>query len=191
MALTCPQCAAEMKEVKATATTGYLLVLDQCSRCGGIWTDRWEVFPLSTATVERLDRVDTSALQALQPPGVATPAVLECPRCRARLNEFKDPMLPPDARIERCLNCEGMWFNRGELRRFKSRSGQRTPSINAAELDRLATVTTGTTELPTISHLADAMCASGEGAPDDVRSELGAAAVWLVVRTALRLLFHI
>src|SRR5512140_2259715 len=114
MALSCPQCASEMKEVKATATTGYLLALDQCPRCGGIWTDRWEVFPLSGAAADRLDPVDTAALHAPQPANGALRAPAECPRCRARLREFTDPTLPPDARIERCLNCEGMWFNRGE-----------------------------------------------------------------------------
>jgi Zn-finger nucleic acid-binding protein len=40
MALTCPQCASPMNEVKAEAITGYLIVLDQCPHCGGIWCDR-------------------------------------------------------------------------------------------------------------------------------------------------------
>jgi Zn-finger nucleic acid-binding protein len=190
MALTCPQCAADLKEVKAPATTGYLIVLDQCPRCGGIWSDRWEVFPLSSAAVERLDGVDTAALQALQAPIVAPPVVLECPRCRAHLREFKDPTLPPDARIERCPNCEGMWFNRGELRRFKRRSGPHPPLVNDAELDRLAQAAAGSATLPTVNCLDDAMRAA-EPMPEDVRGELAAGVVWLVVRAALRLLLHI
>jgi Zn-finger nucleic acid-binding protein len=198
MALLCPQCAAEMKEVKATATTGYLLALDQCPRCGGIWTDRWEVYPLSTATVEGLDDVDATTLHAPRDPAVAAPALLACPRCRARLDAFKDPTLPPDARIERCSNCEGMWFNRGELRRFKSRGGHRAPLINEAELGHneaesghLEQAATGTVASPTVSRLDDAMRVSAEDSPDDVRGELTAGAVWLVVRAALRLLLHI
>jgi Zn-finger nucleic acid-binding protein len=190
MALTCPQCGVDLQEVKAAATTGYLIVLDQCPRCGGIWSDRWEVFPLSSTAVERLDGVDTAALHALQAPTIAPPVVLECPRCRAPLHEFKDPTLPPDARIERCPNCDGMWFNRGELRRFKNRNGPHLPLINEAELDRLAQAATGCETLPTVSHLDDALRA-GEPAPEDVRGELAAGAAWLVVRTALRLLLHI
>jgi Zn-finger nucleic acid-binding protein len=186
MALTCPQCAIEMKEVKAVATTGYLLALDQCPRCGGIWTDRWEVFPLNAAAVERLDHVDAAALHG---PVAAAPAVLECPRCRARLREFDDPTLPPDARIERCPNCEGMWFNRGELRRFKSRSPQRRP-LAETELDRLTQAATGASQWPTVSNLDEAMRPS-EPTPDDVRGELVAGAAWLVTRAALRLLLHI
>lgn len=191
MALTCPHCAVEMQEVKATATTGYLLVLDQCRRCGGIWADRWEAFPLSTVTVERLDSVDTATLQAPPPPGGAAPARLECPRCQARMYAFTDPTLPPDARIERCRNCEGMWFNRGELRRFKHRTAQRTPPITAAQLDHLAQTVGCTTTLPTVSHLDDAMRAAPEDPADDVRGQLAGAAVWLVVRTILRLLFGV
>ena len=190
MALTCPQCAVEMNEVKAAATTGYLLALDQCPRCGGIWTDRWEVFPLTTAAVQQLDDVDTAALHASQAANVSTSTAFDCPRCCAHMSKFADPMLPPDARIERCRNCEGMWFNRGELRRFRSRNGQRISSVNVADLDRLAAATTGTTP-PTISHLADVMRAPVDDAPDDVRGELAAAAMWVVVRTVLRLLFHL
>jgi Zn-finger nucleic acid-binding protein len=191
MALACPQCTVAMKEVKATTTSGYLLALDQCPRCGGIWTDRWEVFPLSTAAVERLDSVDTVALQASQAPGAAMPPALQCPRCRARMRQFNDPTLPPDVRIERCLNCEGMWFNRGELRRFKIRSGTPAASPNAVELDRLVQAASATGALPTVSHLDDAMRAAPDGVPNEVRQDLAAGAVWLVVRTALRLLFHI
>lgn len=179
-----------MQEVKAAATTGYLLALDQCPGCGGIWTDRWEVFPLSLTAVERLDSVDTAALQAPHAAAAVTPA-FECPRCRARLKEFNDPTLPSDARIERCLNCDGMWFNRGELRRFKSRGGRRHAPVNAAAVDRLAAAASGTPTLPTVDHLADVMRASAADAPDDLRGELRAAAIWLAVRTVLRLLFRI
>ena len=42
----CPHCAVTMREVTAHARTGYGLLLDQCPRCGGIWCDRWELFPL-------------------------------------------------------------------------------------------------------------------------------------------------
>jgi len=180
-----------MQEVKAAATTGYLLALDQCPRCGGIWTDRWEVFPLSTAAVDHLDPVDLAALQAPPPSAGGAPVVLECPRCRARMREFADPTLPPDVRIERCRNCEGMWFNRGELRRFKHRGDHRAPAIGAGELDRLVQAASGLPSLPTVSHLDDALRAVRADPPDDVRGEFSAAAVWLVVRTVLRLLLHI
>jgi|SRR5579862_5125135 len=189
MALACPQCAVDMQEVKAAATTGYLLALDQCPHCGGIWTDRWEVYPLSAAAVDRLDPVDTAALQAPQP--VAVPAPLECPRCRARMREFTDPTLPPDAHIERCLNCEGMWFNRGELRRFKHLGAPPARCIGEAELDRLVQTASGRPAVPTVHHLDDAMRAAPANPSDDVRAELTAATVWLVVRTVLRLLLHI
>src|SRR5574337_914921 len=112
MALTCPHCASAMHEVTAEAITGYLIVLDQCPQCGGIWCDRWELYPVTAAAAERLDRVDQDALQQ---PIEAPNRPLECPRCRARLFRFRDATLPADARVERCPNCDGMWFNRGEV----------------------------------------------------------------------------
>jgi len=84
-----------------------------------------------------------------------------------------------------------MWFNRGELRRFRSRSGHRAPVVNDAELDRLAQVACGAAKLPTVSNLGDALRAASDAPPDDVRGELMAGITWLVVRTALRLLLHI
>ena len=191
MALTCPQCAVAMNEVKAAASPGYCIVLDQCPRCGGLWSDRWEVYPLSAAVAERLDRVDAAALQAPQVLTTSTPAQLECPRCRAHLREFKDPSLPGDAHIERCPNCDGMWFNRGELRRFKNRGGPHSAPMSSTELDRLAQAATGSESLPTVNNLDDAMRAADREPDDDVRGELASGALWLVARAVLRLLLHI
>ena len=87
-------------------------------------------------------------------------------------------------------NCDGMWFNRGELQRFKSRGEPHPSLINEAELDRLAQAATGREALPTVNHLDDAMRAAAP-APEDMRGELAAGVVWLVARAALRLLLHI
>lgn len=188
MALLCPQCATAMSEVTASASVGYSIVLDQCSRCGGIWCDRWELYPITAAAAEQLDRVDQAAL--IQPtPTRGEP--LQCPRCGARMWRFCDPSLPHDACIERCSSCDGMWFNRGELRRVKHRD---TPDaapgrLTEAQLDRLACATS---PAPAVRHLADAFDAE-QATPDDVdvRKEILSGAAWLIARTALRLLLHL
>ncbi|HXQ20258.1 MAG TPA: zf-TFIIB domain-containing protein [Candidatus Acidoferrales bacterium] len=196
MALTCPQCAAPMNEVKAPATTGYLIVLDQCPRCGGIWCDRWELYPITAAAAAQLDSVDQPALRQ---PVAPADEQLECPRCRARMRRFRDPMLPEDARIERCPNCDGMWLNRGELRRLKDRNATRPPqpvTVPEGELNRLATQAAGDPRSwPTIAHLDDAFearVADPYAAADAVRHELAAGVGWLILRAALvLLLLHI
>ena len=112
----CPQCAISMREVTARANPGALIQLDQCPKCGGIWCDKWELFPIDPDEAERLDDVD-EALLASQ---VKLPRrSLFCPRCTARLQVCKDPAMPEDLLLERCLRCDGIWLNRGELKRYK------------------------------------------------------------------------
>ncbi len=112
----CPECRRLMRDVSARARTGYLLALDQCGECGGVWFDRWELFPLDNQEVMRLDPIDTGRLHE---PVEARP-VGDCPRCEVQLREFRDANLPPDAEVARCYVCEGMWLQRGQLRAVKS-----------------------------------------------------------------------
>jgi Zn-finger nucleic acid-binding protein len=104
-----------MREVSARARTGYLLALDQCDDCGGLWFDRWELFPLHHDEVDTLDPLDVSRFE--QPVELAPLGL--CPRCEVALKEFRDPNLPPDAEVARCRVCEGMWLQRGQLRKVK------------------------------------------------------------------------
>jgi len=192
MALTCPECAVTMNEVKAEAKIGYLIQLDQCPRCGGIWCDRWEVFPLTVAAVEGLDTVDANALRT---PTGPVPEVLRCPRCRARMAVFRDPALPQFACIQRCLNCEGMWFNRGELRRFKAGSTHASATaagLKDAEIDRVVGAIGDRRTWSTVHNLDTAMSAPPpEDSPETVRRELASGAAWMVARALVRLLLHI
>lgn len=191
MALVCPQCATPMREVKAPAKIGYLLVLDQCPQCGGIWCDRWEVFPLVAPAVENLDHVDEETLRT----PVALPAEpLRCPRCRARMAAFHDAALPTDACITRCLNCEGMWFNRGELRRFKRHAAPSAPqaTLSPAEIERLGGAVGDPNAWSTVGNLDAAMAAAPPpDSSEEVRAQLMSGAAWMIARAALGLLLHL
>lgn len=112
----CPHCNLPMKEVSARANPGTLIVLDQCGGCGGIWCDKWELFPVDPDEASRLDPVDEGLLCK---PVQIEKTPLYCPRCTGRLETFREPLLPPDLRLERCPRCEGIWLNRGEFSRFK------------------------------------------------------------------------
>lgn len=190
--MTCPHCDAAMNEVRAEASTGYFIVLDQCPACGGLWCDRFELFPITAAAAARLDRVDPDALLK---PVAAIGEPLTCPRCRARMRLFRDPVLPPDARIERCPNCEGLWLNRGELWRVKQHAGPAQHAVAPgapAQLDRLTqAVSRAPAHWPTIANLDSAFDAPPLAErPDDLRHDLAREVLWLVVRAALRLLLH-
>ena len=53
----CPHCAVTMDQVTAHARSGYCLILDQCRRCGGIWCDRWELYPLDAYIQNNIRKV--------------------------------------------------------------------------------------------------------------------------------------
>lgn len=112
----CPNCAQDIHTVKANSTLGNVIVLDQCPACGGIWFDRWELYQTSDGAVDTLDPVNTGSLRLSTP---ISDKPLQCPKCSIALSRFIDPLLPQDAHILRCPSCQGLWLNRGELRKFK------------------------------------------------------------------------
>lgn len=113
----CPLCELEMHAVSAAANPGTLIVLDQCQSCGGIWCDRWELFPVDPDEARRIDPLDPSLLQTPAPQGTSRP--LYCPRCGDRLKLFRDPYLDAGLELHRCLRCDGIWLKRGEFSRYK------------------------------------------------------------------------
>ncbi len=106
-----------MNAVTARANPGTLIQLDQCGQCGGIWCDKWELFPIDPDEADRLDSVDEKLLAA---PAEMAAKTLYCPRCTAKLDGCKDPLLPKDLQLKRCWRCDGIWLNRGEFRRYKA-----------------------------------------------------------------------
>ncbi len=184
----CPHCAVPMREAAARARTGYLILLDQCPQCGGVWCDRWELFPLAPEEAERIDAVDAARLHATTALPVSPG---RCPRCTAVLRPFRDPLLPPDARIERCAVCDGMWMNRGELARAKRRS-PRTPRADA--LAQLAATYGADSKWSKVANLDAATYASdadSDADAADVPSLLWSTAPWIVLRALLGLLLRV
>lgn len=105
-----------MAEVTARATPGTLIQIDQCRKCGGIWCDKWELFPIDPDESVRLDPLNPNLLRDK----VHLPAkTLYCPRCADTLDVFADPILPQDIQLRRCRHCDGIWLNRGQFRRYK------------------------------------------------------------------------
>jgi Zn-finger nucleic acid-binding protein len=174
-----------MRAVQARARTGYLLVLDQCESCGGVWCDRWELFPLAASEAARLDPIDTQQLRS-QNNAPAEPG--RCPRCEIALRPFRDPMLPADARIERCRVCEGMWLNRGELSLAKRRAAA-LEKPHAAAVDGLARRYGEEARWTRVDDVGAAMFPAEDEAPEDaaIGASTWVAAAWIALRALLHL----
>jgi Zn-finger nucleic acid-binding protein len=179
-----------LKEVTAQARSGYLIVIDQCERCGGIWCDRWELFPMRPEEADRLDPIDTNRFyqHAARSSGAGN-----CPRCSIPLQRFRDPLLPADARIERCRHCDGMWLNRGELRRFKQ--SRRSASSGVKESAVLVHLARSLGAQPTWAKVSQLN--PGEEMVDNfddigqLTREVWRAGAWAVLRVLLRLLLRV
>ena len=182
----CPACNSEMKQVSVRANPGTVIILDQCGRCGGIWCDKWELFPVAPDEARRLDPVDEAALKELV---ALEEKPLYCPRCTERLQRFHDPLLPSEIQLQRCRRCEGIWLNRGQFGRYKSFQQQtraekmpaeeRLRKLARAYHDPRAWVTTGTQGMFAYPQ--------GEAAGDDLE-EAGRGAFRLILQTLLRLI---
>lgn len=131
----CPHCHVPMNEVTARANPGTLIQLDQCRKCGGIWCDKWELFPVDPDEAERVDAKDAVDESLLAAPATLTRRSLYCPRCTAPLQLCNDPVLPADLLFERCLRCEGIWLNRGQMRQYKEH--QRRVQLNKMGADAI------------------------------------------------------
>jgi len=112
----CPQCDVSMNSVAVRANPGSLIELDQCVQCGGIWCDKWELFPIQPDEAGRLEPADQELLRAPLP---LLRKTLHCPRCTARLSAVKEPSLGADVQFQRCLKCDAIWLNRGQFTRYK------------------------------------------------------------------------
>lgn len=115
--LRCPQCDRDMAEVVVRGNPGSLIQLDQCATCGGIWCDKWELFPVDATEADRLDPLDENRLRDKVAPPQKT---LYCPRCADEMHIFADPILPKDIQLMRCRHCDGIWLNRGQFHRYKN-----------------------------------------------------------------------
>jgi Zn-finger nucleic acid-binding protein len=126
-----------MKQVSARADPGRLIVLDQCGRCGGIWCDKWELFPIAPDEAKRIDPVDDALLRQPLP---VPEKPLYCPRCADRLQKFNDPLLPAEIHFLRCRHCDGIWLNRGDFSRYKEFQ-KKTRETNMPDDERLRRLT--------------------------------------------------
>lgn len=199
--LICPECGNSLKEVYAEANYGRVLLLDQCERCGGIWFDCWELYHLKDAEAKRLDTVNQNSLLTENPTVQGSGL---CPKCsNASLMEFPDPNLPTDSKIDRCPKCNGLWLNRGELKKYKEDKIKKRSRLEPAEgpkgIQDVFSVDSQVAKWETINHLTSALKARSEHgetahAAEDMafdRKQLTKDALFLILQMLFKIVFKV
>ena len=179
-----------MNEVTVRANPGQLIVLDQCSTCGGIWCDKWELFPVDPDEAARIDPLNQ---ELLHDSTALTHKPLYCPRCTAALHVFAEPILPKEIQLQRCHRCDGIWLNRGQFRRYKefqkqTRAQKLGPAGIVAKLPSVyqnpkSWIVTGTRGIYAFPH--------GEAEADDLVEKSLSAVGKLVLQSLLRLVIGV
>lgn len=124
--LECPVCLG-VKLAKLAPSPEASLVLDYCTRCGGVWFDEGEVARLRqcqpralaakvelTPGVFRMRCHGCGASLARNDPRCSQCGwrnILECPTCRRPLQ----PVERDGLRLDACRTCRGVWFDNVEL----------------------------------------------------------------------------
>jgi Zn-finger nucleic acid-binding protein len=186
----CPHCNREMNQVTVRANPGQLIVLDQCGQCGGIWCDKWELFPVDADTAESIDPLNKALLTD---PTKLTQKPIYCPRCTAELHFFAEPILPKEIQLLRCHRCDGIWLNRGQFRRYKEYQKQtrskklgpqalirKIPSVYQNPKSWIVTGTQGIFAYP-----------RGEAQPEDVVEKSLSAVAKVILQSLLRLVIGV
>ncbi|MGA1792418.1 MAG: zf-TFIIB domain-containing protein [Thermoplasmatota archaeon] len=98
----CPLCGQVMSQV-IISKHSYSIMVDHCRECGGYWFDSFE-----------LDNVldDVSRREGLPFNNCSVnEAEFRCPRCEGVV----ETKLLYDIKVDLCLNCGGIWLDKGEL----------------------------------------------------------------------------
>lgn len=111
----CPNDGKAMKVVKTLSHYGVSIELDQCEECGGLWFDNTELYRIRHGASKKIDKLNEKKLKKSLP----IQKGLLCPRDKKKLIVFKDPNFPKEIQVERCRECGGFWFNRGEMISFQ------------------------------------------------------------------------
>lgn len=99
----CPKCGQEMDPKVYDGVE-----VDRCFSCGGIFLDKGEMETVIAKNIGNLVDFQGTFEKAKQMDRV----VAHCHRCDQDMVVLR---AGPDIRFDRCLQCEGSFFDRGEL----------------------------------------------------------------------------
>lgn len=109
----CPACQGQLRRFKIGSVN-----LDACEGgCGGIWFDYDELVKVDC---EHPDPNQTVATPQYDPAvSVDDYAVRACPHCAEETLDKKLFSLGSGVILDRCLECRGIWLDRGELEKIR------------------------------------------------------------------------
>jgi Zn-finger nucleic acid-binding protein len=126
--LPCPVCLGVQMEKVALGTTASQLMLDHCTRCGGVWFEKGEAQQLARLSPSELWKHIPPRKEIPKPPchgchapldrdavqceACGTLNVLSCPSCDRMMERKVNDNLVLDI----CSRCKGVWFDHAELR---------------------------------------------------------------------------
>lgn len=102
----CPKCFLELHP-EIVKKGVWKVELDKCHSCEGVYLDKGEL--MSITNNRPLHKLTTTHL------GVDSDSKLLCPSC----GSIMDAEFPDDIEIDICLNCNGVWLDKGELAKLK------------------------------------------------------------------------
>jgi Zn-finger nucleic acid-binding protein len=117
----CPQCDVDLN-ASDLGKYGFVVV-DECSKCHGIWFDKGE-----------LDKLDESIWIDVEelPMNKARGPVRTCPKCEQRLTPLA-PKDAPDLVVDKCEACQGFWLDAGEFERMREVAGTEVNRVLASD----------------------------------------------------------
>jgi uncharacterized protein len=106
----CPKCSGLLELLRFEH-----IEIDRCQDCKGIWFDAYELEALRELRgSETIDIGDRQVGRELDDKNA-----LDCPRCEIDLVRLRD-IHKTQITYEACLKCDGIWFDAGEFRNFKT-----------------------------------------------------------------------
>ncbi|MDJ0599668.1 MAG: zf-TFIIB domain-containing protein [Crocosphaera sp.] len=113
--LRCPKCQGKLEPVMYED-----IEVDRCCQCNGIWFDFSEAENLKK--LRGSENIDIGKLdQENQKEVLDTP--IPCPRCDISMIKMFDLDKHP-IWYETCPQCQGIWFDAGEFKKFKDNFSQ-------------------------------------------------------------------
>jgi Zn-finger nucleic acid-binding protein len=79
--------------------------IDRCPECSGIYLDKDELEQIVSQKIEKVEECGP-----LKKSGASATAI--CPKCEKEMFELTGAA---DVRFDWCMDCEGMFFDQGEL----------------------------------------------------------------------------
>lgn len=108
----CPRCGEVLEEIKTVDIYGKEISIDRCPLGCGIFFDRYEIFRSKKEEIEKIDNFSNFDLKEEK-------GEVICPNCNTKMGKYRNPSFKIPFEIDYCNKCYGMWFDRGEAKKFK------------------------------------------------------------------------